>query len=271
MNIKKEILKYYESGVEKDRLSKGFFQLERARTQELILRYLKRAPLNILDVGGGAGFYSFWLSELGHNVYLVDPVEPNVQEAKNYSRKLGQELSGTYVGEATQLKFDPGYFDVVLMMGPLYHLTEKSQRAKALIEAYRVLAKKGLLIASGISRYASMFNGFFEGFIVDQAFLRIMSKDLKTGQHRNPTPHAEYFTTSYFHKPEELSQEIEEAKFKVENLLAVESFGWLISDFNHRWKNEIFQNLLLSSIRQVESDPSLLGISAHLLCVGRKY
>ena len=222
-------------------------------------------------MGGGAGFYSFWLSELGHNVYLVDPSAGNILEAKSYSRKLGRELSGIYTGEATQLKFDSGYFDVVLMIGPLYHLTERNRRLKALREARRVLSENGLLLGIDIYRYASLLGGFFEGFIVDQAFLRIMSMDLKTGQHRNPTALPEYFTTAYFHKPEELRTEVQETGFEFETLLAIESFGWLISDFNHRWKNEMFQNLLLNSIRQVEGDPAMPDVSAHVMCVGRKF
>lgn len=270
MPLKKEILKYYDTGVEKDRLSKGFFQLERARTQELIMRYLGRPPMDVLDVGGGAGFYSFWLSDLGHNVYLVDPSLCNIEEAKDNSRKLGQQLSGIYAGEATQLKFDTGYFDCVLMLGPLYHLTEERQRLKALKEARRVLSKKGLLICVGISRYASLLDGFFQGFIVDQAFLQIMNRDLKTGQHRNPTTLSQYFTTAYFHEPEELKQEVREAGFEIEHLLAIESFGWLLPDFNHRWKNKILQDLILSSIRKVENDASMMGLSAHMMCVARK-
>jgi len=44
---------------------------------------------------------------------------------------------------------------VVLMLGPLYHLTEPADRHQALREAHRVLGPGGLLAAAAISRVAS--------------------------------------------------------------------------------------------------------------------
>ncbi len=67
MKINTEILKYYASGVEKSGLSKGVFILERIGTQELISRLLPSPKCKIIDVGAGAGFYSFWLKGLGHS------------------------------------------------------------------------------------------------------------------------------------------------------------------------------------------------------------
>jgi len=37
-------------------------------------------------------------------------------------------------------------------------------------------------------------------------FLEILEQDLKDGEHRNPTSSPAYFTTTYFHLPEELKQ-----------------------------------------------------------------
>ena len=44
-------------------------------------------------------------------------------------------------------------FDVVLNMGPFYHLITKEQREKCLKECLRVLKKDGLLITAYIPRY----------------------------------------------------------------------------------------------------------------------
>ena len=62
--INREIEEYYNSGKEIDRLFLGFDRLERVRTQEIVLRYIQKKPSKILDVGGGTGFYSFWLSDM---------------------------------------------------------------------------------------------------------------------------------------------------------------------------------------------------------------
>src|SRR6266705_2562511 len=76
-----EVLEYYALGGEQGRLDEDYFPLERARTQELIMRRLPTPPAVVLDVGGGAGAYSFWLADLGYYVHLVDPVPLHIEQA----------------------------------------------------------------------------------------------------------------------------------------------------------------------------------------------
>jgi hypothetical protein len=54
---------YYSGEIEKDRLESEFFKLEGIRTKEIISRHLLKTPMNIAGIGGGAGFYGFWLQE----------------------------------------------------------------------------------------------------------------------------------------------------------------------------------------------------------------
>ncbi|HZC24625.1 MAG TPA: SAM-dependent methyltransferase, partial [Candidatus Binatia bacterium] len=71
---KDRIVQHYEEADEASRLASGWFQLEQARTRELILRHLPAAPATIVDAGGGAGVYACWLAALGYQVHLIDPV-----------------------------------------------------------------------------------------------------------------------------------------------------------------------------------------------------
>src|SRR6266705_6060083 len=80
-----EVLEYYALGGEQGRLDEDYFPLERVRTQELILRRLPPAPAVVLDVGGGAGAYAFWLAELGYQVHLVDAAPRLIDEARRRS------------------------------------------------------------------------------------------------------------------------------------------------------------------------------------------
>jgi len=270
MEIDKEILSYYNTGVEKDRLYTDIFQLEKERTEEIIQRYLPEHRIRILDVGGGTGHYSFWLKEQAHEVHLVDPVRFNIDEARKIAGERKNVPESIVLAEARELPFDNDSFDLILLMGPLYHLTKKEERQEALKESLRVLRKGGRILAVGISRYASLFDGFFRNLIKDPDFFQIVESDISTGQHRNFTSKLAYFTTAYFHFPDELRMEIRDAGFNAEKMIAIESFGWLIPDFVKKWAVKDYQPLLLESIRRVEHSEDLMSMSAHFMVVAMK-
>jgi ubiquinone/menaquinone biosynthesis C-methylase UbiE len=269
MSTKNEIVEYYNSGVESNRLSLGPFKLEFERTKEIILRHIKK-PSKILDIGGGMGAYSFWLSDMGHEVNLLDLSPVNIESAKKHLKESGKQLQSLNIGNACDLKFKSESFDIALMLGPMYHLTKKEERLQALSEAKRVLIPGGLLFCVGISRYASTYDGFFSNLIQDSQFIDIMNQDLKDGQHINNTGKSKYFTTSYFHLPEELKTEINEAGLRVDSLISIESFGWLLPNFEDKWNNESYKKLLLETIRKVEREPSLLGVGPHIMAIAQK-
>jgi hypothetical protein len=85
----------------------------------------------------------------------------------------------------------------------------------------------------------------------------------------NPQRHRGWFTTAYFHRPEELPGELEDAGLACEALLAIEGPGSFLVDAEHWLEDPSRCEVLLGVIREVESEPSLLGASAHLLAVGR--
>ncbi len=270
MEIDREILAYYNTGVEKGRLETDIFQLERERTEEIISRYLPDHKIKILDIGGGTGHYSFWLKEQAHEVHLVDPVRFNIDEAKNEANRRKNAPDSIKLAEARELGFEDNYFDLVLMMGPLYHLTRLEDRQEALKESLRVLKKGGTLLAAGITRYASLFDGFFRNLIKDPDFFQIVDQDIATGQHRNFSNKLAYFTTAYFHFPEDLKKEIAEGGFEVKEMIAIESFGWLIPNFVKKWAEKDYRPLLLESIRRVEKNPDLMSMSAHFMVTANK-
>jgi hypothetical protein len=66
----REIVNHYGDAEESSRLRTGWFQLERARTEELILRHLPPPPATIIDAGGGAGAYACWLAARGSTKFI---------------------------------------------------------------------------------------------------------------------------------------------------------------------------------------------------------
>lgn len=265
-----EILSYDSLGLEKDRLDEAYFPLERARTRELILRHLPPPPGVVLDVGGAAGAYSFWLAERGYEVHLVDPVSLHIDQAQQASRSHEtSRLGSARVGDARKLDFPDASADAVLLLGPLYHLTEGEERRAALEEARRVLRPGGWLFAAAISRFASLLEGLRGLVFEDEAFARIVERDLTDGQHRNDTDNPLYFTTAFFHHPGELSAEVREAGFGLRGLYAVEGPGAFVPEFQRRWEDPQSRERLLELLRRVEREPALLGASPHLLAVGQ--
>lgn len=78
----------------------------------------------------------------------------------------------------------------------------------------------------------------------------------------------EYLTTAFFHHPDELRAEVAAAGLAVRACLAVEGPAGLAPDFAAWWDHPERRERLLAAIRAVETEPSLLGISPHLLVVG---
>lgn len=267
----REIGKHYDSVQERSRLFTHAGQLEFYRTKQIISGSLPRRRLIVLDIGGGPGAYACWLAKLGHTVHLVDPVPKHVQEARNasLSRRRGRLASAT-VGDARKLQFANESSHVVLLLGPLYHLVRKRDRLKALSEALRTLKPGGLLFVAAISRFASAHDGLFRGFFKDPEFFKIVRRDLRAGQHRNPTDRPEYFTTAFFHHPAELEAEIQEAGFALPRLYSVEGPAWMLPDFDGVWKNPTLRARLLDIVKAIENERSLIGQTAHILAVTRR-
>jgi SAM-dependent methyltransferase len=266
-----EVLGYYARGGESSRLEEAYFPLERARTEELLRRHLPPAPGVVLDVGGAAGAYALGLADAGYEVHLVDPVPLHVRQAEEASRtRSGGRLASARVGDARRLGFPDASADAVLMLGPLYHLTDRPDRLAALSEARRVLRPGGLVFAAVISRFASLLDGLRGSVFEHDAFAAIVEQDLGNGQHRNDTGVPEFFTTAFFHLPDELEAEVRDSGFALAGLFAVEGPGAYVPDFPKRWADPAARARLLDLVRRVEREPSLLGVSPHLLAVGRR-
>lgn len=272
-SLNPDIDKYYRETDEGGRLLSGLGELELIRVRELLRRHLPEAPAAILDVGGGTGMHALWLAREGYEVNLIDAHEPHVEAARAASAQQREApLALCEVGDARKINRIDGSADAVLLFGPLYHLTEATDRMTALREAHRVLAPDGLLFAIAISRYATTFDGFRRRRFEDPAFQAIARRDRKGGQHRNDRHHPEYFTTAYLHRPEDLAAEIEEASFKLQALLALQGLAALLtnSDFDDIWADQQEREHLLEVVRSMESEQSVLGLSNHIMAVARK-
>jgi SAM-dependent methyltransferase len=204
----------------------------------------------VLDVGGGPGGHACWLAVRGYQVHLLDIIPLHVELARRASARQPQApLAGAEVGDARALARGSGTADAVVLFGPLYHLTDRADRVRALQEAYRVLRPGGVLLAAAISRFASALGGLCRGFLKDPNFAEIVRRDLADGQHRNPTGRPEYFMDTFFHHPDELRAEVGAAGFGAARVYGVEGPGWLLSDFDAWWDDGACRERLMQLAR----------------------
>jgi SAM-dependent methyltransferase len=210
----------------------------------------------VLDVGGGTGIHARWLSAAGYEVTLLDLMPEHVAAAASIS---GITAS---VGDARSLPFDPGAFDVVLLLGPLYHLVEAEERLLALREARRVARPGAPVAVAAISRYAGLLDFGAHGGITagNEPLMRAV---IETGVHDPRLG----FTTAYVHRPEELSAELVAAGLRDVEVFGVEGPSGPALDAHGIERIDEFLPSAIACARIAERDPALIAASAHLLAL----
>ena len=239
--------------------------LEFIRCKEIISRYLS-GKMEIADIGGATGAFSYWLAQMNHIVHLLDYTPSHIVQAKENGKAMRVTLASCTCGDARKLPYRDEQFDLALAMGPLYHLQDRADRMCCLLEARRVLKEDAILVCEVISRYVNLFEGF-QGLIDDERFIGILDENLSTGRHSpGDTP---YFTTAYFHTPDEIYGELKEAGFAEITVIPVEGFANFL-DKNEILANDRKKELLLKYIRETENVRELFGASGHFIAVGKK-
>jgi len=263
-----QIVDHYNRYDERERLRHDIGPLEQLRTQELMLRYLPPAPAVVLDVGGASGVYSFWLAGLGYSVHLVDIVPRHVEQAQQAARQPGSpQLTSMRVGDARRLDFAGDFAAAVMMHGPLYHLSERQDRLLAIGEARRVLRPGGVLLAFAITRYAGLIYGLLRGYVFDPAYRRMINTEVQTGHRLDPPDWLVTFPNAYFHHPDELKAELEDAGLVHDRTLGILGPSWMVPDLDASWQDEAQRETILDIARLTEAEPVL---GPRLMAVARK-
>jgi SAM-dependent methyltransferase len=259
--MKEVELWYDEKYDEWERL--GRHKVEFDITKRYLDEYLTGKNLEIFDIGGGPGRYSIYLAEKGHRVSLLDLSNRNIDVAKEKSAEKGILLEDYIHGNALELDKYEQKYDVVLLMGPLYHLIKESDRRAALEGALKLLKPNGIIVASFISNYAPI-QDYLKGVHPIESVDELLGY-LKSGENQGDGG----FTTAYFTDYKEAkdlmnSFGLTEIAFAgVENILGSKEV-----EINALEENEYTKWLELSY--QLSQDENLMGTSEHFLYIGRK-
>ncbi|AGZ46083.1 class I SAM-dependent methyltransferase [Actinoplanes friuliensis] len=260
MDMDPRVRRRYEVYDEDQRLRRpGLGDLVRLRTWDIFDRYVPTG-VRVADIGGGPGIHADRLARGDREVLLFDPMPGHVEIAR------GRGTFQAEIAEARQVPLDDASVDVVLLMGPLYHLVEPEDRLAALREAARVLRPGGLILAEIITRYAWVMDATGKGLLGEPGTWDDFDWIARTGVSKDPDQVVDGSFFAYFHRPEELRAELTQAGFEDVELLAVEGFAGLFGDLAERMREP---GDLLRALRITEAEPSMLGASAHVLGLAR--
>ncbi|MCL2832051.1 MAG: bifunctional GNAT family N-acetyltransferase/class I SAM-dependent methyltransferase [Treponema sp.] len=160
--------KYYNRYNENNRLLTRSGSVEFLTTMRYIKRFIKPGA-RILDIGAGTGRYSLRLADEGYQVDAVELIEHNIEIFKSQikpdhriSVKQGNVLDLSSIADNS--------YDIVLLLGPMYHLYNTADKRRALEETLRVTKPGGVMFAAYCIQEASIIQYGFEGRHMPEIF-----------------------------------------------------------------------------------------------------
>lgn len=256
---------YYDTAVESE-WSRIEGKPEFILTCRYIDRYVKSGD-RILDIGSGPGRYSLYLAEKGCDVTLLDLSDANLAFAKERAKEKGLAIEAVCGDACVADTLVNGKFDHVLLMGPLYHLPEETDRIKAVTAALNLLVSGGMIFISFISAHAGMI------YLMKNA-PEVLASTPKETEFMNlvidDKPFSGTgFTENYFARQKDILPFMEKFPLDKLHLFGQES---LLAPCEHNiisQPKEVYERWLYLAEALCERD-EFLSWSEHLMYVGRK-
>lgn len=250
------IAKTYEVFDEEHRLShSAAAKVEFITTMKSIEKYLK-PKTRILDIGAGTGSYSLPLAEMG---YVVDAVELSARNIAVFQTKIKPSHQLRLVqGNALDLsRYESDSFDLVLVFGPLYHLSKIEDRKRCIQEAKRVCKKDGLIYFAFISNDMVMLT---ETLYNPHHF---------GGDSYNHDTFKVHNFPFVFSTVDEARNLLVDEKIIIIHEVASDGMSELLPDTINKMDQKAYQQYLRFYFYACEK-PDLFGYSNHLLFIGKK-
>jgi SAM-dependent methyltransferase len=263
-----DVRSHYALGDERSRLESPLGKIEFARTVEIVRRHLPPPPAVVADVGGGPGRYALWLADSGYRVRHRDLVGLHVEQLTADAAADGLSVE-TAVGDARSLDMADASADAVLLLGPLYHLTERPERVQALREAARIVRPGGPVFAAAISRWAPRLHGELVERLGER-FPTIVGQLAEVEETGLLPPLFPGSFSGYCHRPQQLHSEIRAAGMDVVDLVSIEGLSFALPDLEQRLAQPDTRTVVLDAARAMERVPELLGLGPHLLATARR-
>lgn len=275
------VLAGYNAGIERNRLRTGIGLIEFERTKEILLEKLPKPPAVIYDIGGAYGEYSWWLSSLGYEVHLFDLSETNIEMSKELADEYpGVCLKSATVCDACAVPRPDKSADAILFMGPLYSILEYEKRILAIKESYRLLKDNGILFSAALTPYSVLIHRIVDyhkddtkkkNELDDPIVFSTIERALADGCYENPERKvASGLGSSHLHTTKALREELLCGGFETLSVHGVMGGAWLASNLNELMENAETKEVLMKTVRMLDTHEEIIGLSGHMLAVSKK-
>lgn len=262
-----DIAAFYDDNPEKEEVRLEEHQLEYDLTWRYLDRYLP-AEGAVLEIGAAGGRYTVELARRGYRITAVDLSAALLAKCReNLAAADLEEEVEFLVADARDLhQVTEKGFDLVLLMGPLYHLPVEADRKRALQEAYGRLRGGGVIFSSFISRFG-IFGDLIKKvpeWIEDRPAVRWL---LAAGKRPDHYPRGGF--RGYFAEVGEIAPLHEAVGFETVTVAGVEP-GISADDESYNKLQGKRRELWLDLLYEISREPTIIGASRHLLYIGKK-
>ena len=261
-----DIIKSYKDIDEENRLQSSLARrVEFISTVEALMPFYF-SKMNLLDVGCGAGIYSLYFSKKGADVTSIDLVPEHIKRLEELISK--EKLSiNSYVENAVKLsRFNDETFDMVLCLGPLYHLISLKDQQKCLSECIRVTKTNGIIAFAYISPY-SVFPCVLRGDL--SRISRILMEKIIDEKKISSDDSCCFWTDNSYFSPDDMENWLKQNGLIIEDHLASDGQSIAFQTVVNSMNDSEFE-IWLDYHRKTCRIPSLLGVSNHGLIITRK-
>lgn len=238
---------------EESRLKSRTGIVEKITTQKEIDKLINTNS-KVLDIGAGTGVYTIHFAPKVKEVTAFEPSSSNFKTLEAKAKEFPNIKA--YNKSSFDLEdLEENYFDLVLIFGPMYHLSNEKDRKDVLRQAKRVCKDGGYILISYINHDMVLISesiNYNTNIFSSPAYIsekqRLIDRPF------------------VFFKVNEARKMIEDEGIETKEIIASDGFAEVLSEKLEEMTEESFENYLDWHLSHCK-DPETLGATNHLLFV----
>lgn len=259
-DYKDKVLQKYADGLEPRRAElAGAYGLEFHYTKKLLAPYIT-PETTVVELGCGGGYYGLHFAPRCMRYLGIDLSPVNIDAFQKSIAESGLTNVSAQVGDATALTEIPdSAFDVVLCLGPMYHLN-RTDRQACMRECKRICKPGGIIAMAFINKTGAIakFGGAVGWDKVLTPEIGHFVLDLGTDD-----VNTDIF---YFTMPEELAADAADAGLEVRTMAGLD---FLLFEDTIEKLTDAQRKVLFHALDIMHESPACTGLANHAMLVCR--